>query len=473
MFISRRVLPMAAFAGMSLCLAGADARSTRPAASGSVAHGAHAALGIEEGAGKLVKLDGIATNIFVADPKVVEVRAASPDSMFVFGVGAGQTTVIATSRSGGVVARYTVVVLPSSYRASALRRDVGQQNPRVRIGTGADGSIGIEGTETSSESAEQALEGATALVGKGGRVGDYASVPGSIQVNLKVRIVEMSRSLVRELGVEWQSVNALGTAAAIGISTSNPLAALTTEQSAFNFLSRFSAAGRPVTVETVIDALSQDGLIHSLAEPNLTTVSGQAASFIVGGEYPIPVSSYNNNINVQYKQYGISLAFVPTVLADGRISLHVRPEVSALSTQGAVTLSEANGNLQIPALTVRRADTTVELGSGQSFAIAGLMQDSTNMQGLGLPFLGDIPVLGALFKSSSFQKNESELVIVVTPYLVRPVDNESMLHSPDDNWAPPGDLDRIFLMRQNIYKYAGKKNVARRDVNSDAGFMVE
>jgi pilus assembly protein CpaC len=472
MFISRRVLPAVAFTGLSLCLVGAQGRPVHAAGAGPVAHGIRG-LGIEEGAGKLVKLGGPATNIFVADPKVVEVRAASPDSMFVFGVGPGQTTVIATSRSGDVLARYTVAVVPSSYDASALRRDVGRQNPRVRIGTAADGSLDIEGTEASSETAQQALTDATSLVGKGGRVGDYASLHGSIQVNLKVRIVEMSRSLVRELGVEWQSVNALGTAAVIGVATNNPLAAMATSQSAFSFLSRFSALGRPVTVETVIDALAQDGLIHSLAEPNLTTVSGQAASFIVGGEYPIPVSSYNNNINVQYKQYGISLAFVPTVLAGGRISLHVRPEVSALSTQGAVTLSEANGNLQIPALTVRRADTTVELGSGQSFAIAGLMQDSTNMQGLGLPFLGDIPVLGALFKSSSFQKNESELVIVVTPYLVRPVDNESMLHAPDDNWSPPGDLDRIFLMRQNTHEYAGKKSVARRDVASDAGFMVE
>ena len=181
----------------------------------------------------------------------------------------------------------------------------------------------------------------------------------------------------------------------------------------------FNTPGKTLDINNVIDALAQDQLVHVLAEPNLTAMRGETASFLVGGEFPIPVAQFGDTISIEFKQYGISLAFVPTVLTDGRISLHVRPEVSQLTSQGAITLGVgSNSTIQIPALQVRRADTTVELGSGQSFAIAGLMQDVTNLTGNGVPFLGDVPILGALFRSDNFQRNETELVIMVTPYLV-------------------------------------------------------
>ena len=155
-----------------------------------------------------------------------------------------------------------------------------------------------------------------------------------------------------------------------------------------------------------------------LAEPNLTAMSGETASFLVGGEFPIPVAQQNNQVTIEFKQYGVSLAFVPTVLSGGRINMKVRPEVSALTTQGAVSLGIGNSSIQVPALTVRRAETTVELASGQSFAIAGLLQDNTTLTGNALPGIGELPILGALFRSDSFQRNETELVIVITPYLV-------------------------------------------------------
>jgi pilus assembly protein CpaC len=220
----------------------------------------------------------------------------------------------------------------------------------------------------------------------------------------------------------------------------------------------------------VIDALSQDQLVHVLAEPNLTAMSGQPASFLVGGEFPIPVATSNNTVSIEFKQYGISLAFVPTVVGPDRISLHVRPEVSQLDKANGVTsILNSNVSVSIPALTVRRADTTVELGSGQSFAIAGLLSDQTTQITQATPGLGDLPVLGALFRSDSFQRAESELVIVVTPYIVRPVSDPAALHLPTDGFRAPNDFERILEARQlgrGSWQAYGR-------IPADAGFIIE
>jgi pilus assembly protein CpaC len=206
-----------------------------------------------------------------------------------------------------------------------------------------------------------------------------------------------------------------------------------------------------------------------LAEPNLTVMSGQAASFQVGGEYPIPVSQQNNQVTVSYKNFGVMLTFVPTVFSDGRINLHVRPEVSEISRQNSINLGTAGTVLTVPSLTVRRAETTVELGSGQSFAIAGLLQNSTLDSGDGVPGLQDTPLLGALFRKSGFDKTEKELVIVITPYVVRPVNNVAQLHLPTDNYTAPTDIERLLLMRQ----VADKRTPVPIRIPGDAGFIVQ
>jgi len=428
------------------------------------------AVTLQAGSGSVLPLAGVAANVFAVDPKIAEVRSAGPQKIFIFGIAQGETTVTAVDADGAIIGNYRIRVMPSSYVADRVTHAT-QSDPASNVAVHTDRrGVKIDGNVKSASDAYQLIDSANSEIPKDQQLHGMVAMQDSIQVNLRVRIVEMSRQLVRELGVQWENVNALGTSAAIGVATASPLAAMTTAQSSLGFLSRFHIGGRPTTLETVIDALSSDQLIHSLAEPNLTTVSGQPASFIVGGEYPIPVSSYNNNISVSYKQYGISLAFIPTVIDSGKIVLHVKPEVSALTSQGAVTLSSSSGGITIPALTVRRADTTVELGSGQSFAIAGLLQDNTTTNGLGLPFFGDIPILGALFRSDSFQHNQSELVIIVTPYIVRPVDNQAQLHAPDDEWSPPNDLDRILLLRQN-----GRAPSAATPMHivGDAGFVVE
>ncbi|MCH4090138.1 type II and III secretion system protein family protein [Acetobacter sp.] len=428
---------------------------------------------LEVGKGRLIELDASVTGAFAADPKVAEVRPASSKTLFVFGTGVGRTTISAVSNEGQPVAQYDVIVNPSQYAAHQAREDASRSAGINYDAHAGQNGIDFTGNAPNPENAQRAWEIAKDQAGKS-EVYDRVRLKESTQVNLQVQIVEMSRQLVREIGVEWQNVNALGTSAVIGVATKNPLAALASSQSSFSFLSRFKIGGRQTTLETVIDALAQDQLIHMLAEPNLTTTSGEPASFLVGGEYPIPISSYNNTISVQFKQYGISLSFVPTVLSGGRINLHVRPEVSQLSSNGAVSFGEGNSSISIPAITVSRADTTVELGSGQSFAIAGLFQDNTTTQGLGLPGLGDIPILGALFKSNSFQHNQSELVIIVTPYIVKPVSNPELLSKPDDRWTAPDDYQRVFQMsqgdgdRKNNRKYKKEEKAP-----SDIGFMVE
>ncbi len=370
---------------------------------------------LEAGSGRVMSLTGPAASVFAADPKVVEVRPASPTSLFLFGVGPGRTTVAALSASGQPIAQFEVTVGPSGYAAAAAAGQIAAAIPGRGVAAGIRGNgLVLNGTVATPLEADRAAAAAKSNLGADQKLENRLGVRSSIQVNLRVRVVEMSRNLTRELGVNWQTLaNVGGRYGAVAFASAPALvqAASSTLGGGYNF----GTPGRTLDINNVIDALAQDQLVHVLAEPNLTTMSGETASFLVGGEFPIPVAAFNQTVSIEFKQFGVSLAFVPTVLDNGRISLHVRPEVSQLSSQGAITLQAGNSTIQIPALQVRRADTTVELGSGQSFAIAGLMQETTTLTGNGVPFLGDVPVLGALFRSDNFQRNETELVILVTP----------------------------------------------------------
>jgi pilus assembly protein CpaC len=290
-----------------------------------------------------------------------------------------------------------------------------------------------------------------------------------------VRIAEIDRNITRQLGINWTALANFG--------HFNAFAGISDGLSAATNLPNTIGAGwanGTSAINTVLDLLAQDQLITMLAEPNLTARSGETASFLAGGEFPIPIAASNGTITVQFKQYGVSLAFVPTVLSDGRISLHVRPEVSELSSQGAVSLPVSTGllgtnTITIPAITVRRADTTVELGSGQSFAVAGLLQTQDQNTTRGLPYLGELPVIGTLFKSNMFLNNKSELVIVVTPYIVGPVSLPGGLRTPADDFVPAGDVGRNLFLRQRA-RGTGPNVQANgatgRATPASAGFML-
>lgn len=437
---------------------------------GGATAGVAGGMVLEAGSGRVVSLAAPAASVFAADPKVVEVRPASPTSLFLFGVGQGRTTVAALSAGGRAIAQFEVTVGPSGYAAAAANAHLERTLPGEEARAAPEGSgLALDGTVGTPRAAEQAASEARAGMPADAKLDNRLGVTGAVQVNLRVRVVEMDRNLTRELGVNWQALATLGGRyGTLGFSSIPAL--VTAANSAVGYRYHFPGSSGATDVDGVIDALAQDQLVRVLAEPNLTAMSGETASFLVGGEFPIPVAVFDNTITVEFKQYGVSLAFVPTVLEGGRISLHVRPEVSELSDQGAVTLQAGNSTIQIPALRVRRADTTVELGSGQSFAIAGLLQDTTHLTANGVPGLGDIPVLGALFRSDNFQRNQTELVILVTPYLVQPATTPEALASPDDGWAPPGDLDRILLLRQ---KARGVASASRAPIPGDAGFVVQ
>ena len=439
-----------------------------PAAAPAEGPATQGSLLLEAGTGKVLTLSGSAANVFVADPKVAEVRPAAANSLFIFGVGAGHTTVAALDTEGHVLAQYDLTVQPSAFGANSAQAMISRLVPgsHVQVRAQQKGLL-LTGSVESPQDAAQAVAIAKGYSGDTPNVDNELTITAPVQVTLNVRIAQMSRQVVRNLGINWQALGNIGkwafafaTPASIAsIGGAGALAANVTTGPGPN---QFNAT-------TIIDALAKDNLAHVLAEPNLTVMSGRSASFQVGGEYPVPVSQQNNTITVAYKNFGVMLNFLPTVLSDGRINLHVRPEVSQLSNQNSFQVVNGTTTLVVPSLTVSRAETTVELGSGQSFAIAGLLQQQTADNGQGLPGLGDIPVLGALFRSTAFDRTETELVIIVTPYIVRPVTNTADLHLPTDGYSPPSDLQRLLFMRQ----VADNQPPVPVRIPGDAGFIVQ
>ena len=428
---------------------------------------------LEAGVGRVIQLSGSPANVFAADPKVAEVRPASTTSLFVFGVMPGRTTIAAVDAAGHMVADYDVVVVPSGFAAMATRSGVAKAVPKAAVNVTTLGNgIAIDGAVANASDADRASQVAQSFLPAGQYAFNNMHVKSSIQVNLRVRVIEMSRNLTRDLGINWTALANIGNFATLSGATANVLSNLTSP-AAFGRI----VTNRRIGIDGLVQALQQDQLVHLLAEPNLTALSGETASFLVGGEFPIPVAQQNNQTSIEFKQYGVSLAFVPTVISDGHISLKVRPEVSQLTSQGAIVLSSGNASIQIPALTVRRAETTVELGSGQSFAIAGLLQDNATTTDNAVPFLGDLPILGALFRSDAFQRNETELVIIVTPYLVKPVSDPAALVVPTDGFPIPNDFERLLLLRQvgrpgsTVGGSAVASIAAHRPI--DAGFVMQ
>jgi pilus assembly protein CpaC len=370
------------------------------------------------------------------------VQVKSPRLIYVFGKRPGETTLYAVDATEQVILSRRVSVTHNLTRLrSALRDMLPDANIDVRS---VDGTVVLSGDAATAREVEDARRLARRLVKEDDSLVTRIAVTAPNQVQLRVRVAEVSRDILKQLGINWDSAFGFG-AFALGLATGNPAVAAGT------FITRSAVGGKTTNslfgsfssgrfdINGVIDALDSEGLITILAEPNLTALSGEQATFLAGGEFPIIVPDSNNRITVQFKQFGVSLAFKPTLVDDGRISLKVNPEVSQLSNAGEVKIE----NFTIPALTTRRAQTTVELGSGQSFVIAGLLQNNITHDISKFPGLGDLPVLGPLFRSDGFRRNESELVIIVTPYVVRPVSTQ--LAAPTDGIMPPSDFDRVLL----------------------------
>jgi pilus assembly protein CpaC len=422
-------------------------------------------LQVSTGRGRLINLPRPITDVFVASDAIADVQVRSPTQLYIFGKGQGETTISATAAGGGVVYAATVRV---GNNFDTVQQMLNLAMPEAHIvATTMNGLVLLTGTIAGPGDGAEAERLVQAYVGDSTKVLSRLKTATPLQVNLQVRFAEVSRSFVKNIGVNLQTAVGPGYVGKPGVISSNSGNAGTiTYKPYFDPTTGQAVIGaNGLQVQTVVnspaasaaraslaiagrlfgqDLLStlelgeQDGQVTTLANPNLTALSGETGTFLAGGEIPIPISQGLGAVSVEYKQYGVSLSYTPTVLSDGRISLRVRPEVSQLSSQGAVTIS----GVTIPALTTRRAETTVELGSGQSFMIAGLLQNDHNNSISKTPGVGDMPVLGALFRSNSFQRNETELVIVITPYLVKPVDaNQIVL--PTDGYKAPTDLNQI------------------------------
>lgn len=435
-------------------------------------------LRLEAGTGRLLTLPSAATTVIAADPRIARVQPSSPTSVFIMAVDNGRTTVVATNDLGRPVAEFDVTVHGGRAQGERAERD-GPAPPRplnagaiesqirslmsgpgaVRV-RAAGRTLVLSGTVSNAGEARRIEAIARGMANPDTQIINEIGVLSSIQVNIRVRVAEISRDLTRQFGFNWHALGNPGNwayglstgvaagpiASVIGGSIGSGVAGASPQRFGFGFNDGTN------DINGIVDALAADNLVTILAEPNLTAQSGEVASFLAGGEFPIPVAGSGTNgqatVTIEFKTFGVSLAFVPIVLGNDRLTLRVRPEVSELSDQGAISLPLGNGTIRIPALAVRRAETTIELGSGQSFAIAGLLQRNTAQQTEGVNGLTDIPVLGALFRSDRFQRRETELVIIVTPYLVQPVSNPQALTAPTDNFRPATSLERILFSRQ-------------------------
>ena len=424
------------------------------------------------GRGELINVPGNMADVFIANEAVADVQVKSQRQLYVFGKSGGVTTVYASNSAGDVI-------WSANVRVGSNLDSIGQMltlaMPEARIATATMGTntVLLTGTVAAPEDAAEAERLVQAFVGDGMNVISRLKMATPLQVNLQVRFAEVSRSLVREIGGSLTSGD--GTDGfRFGVGTGRQLAT-----GAFNYggplgvgnniLNPTQQIINPATGEVTtitgpgiktlssgatlgglgrlfglnllgaLDLAERSGLVTTLSQPNLTALSGETADFLAGGEFPIPISQGLGATSIEYRKFGVSLAYTPTVLANGRISIRVRPEVSELSSQGAVTI---NG-FQIPALTIRRAETTIELGSGQSFMIAGLMSNNAQNTLDKAPGAGDVPILGNLFRSKSFRKGETELVIVVTPYLVKPVD-ASDIKLPTDGFRAADEGQQLF-----------------------------
>ena len=387
----------------------------------------------------------------------------SQRQLYVFGKAGGTTTVYASNARGDVIWSANIRV-GSNIDSVDQMLALAMPEAKISVATMGTNTVLLTGTVAAPEDAAEAQRLVEAFVGKDTNVISRLKTATPLQVNLRVRFAEVSKSFVRAIGTNLTTFDGTsgfkfgvtngsrtgaipqyvpGGGVFTGVTKADPTTSVVTGT---NSGSTIAAFGKflGLDIGSALDLGETEGLVTTLSEPNLTALSGETADFLAGGEFPIPQSQGLGSTSVEYKTYGVKLTYTPTVLANGRISLRVKPEVSELSSQGAVTI---NG-FQIPALTTRRAETTIELGSGQSFMIAGLMSSSSQNSITKAPGLGDVPILGNLFRSTNFQRGQTELVIVVTPYLVKPVE-ERDIHLPTDGYRSPNEAQRLLGFLDN------------------------
>jgi pilus assembly protein CpaC len=487
----RNAVRLSALLLMALASFGVLAPATADAASKVVA-ASGAPLVVEVGKGQLIHLDSAVNTVFVANPDIADVQVKSPTLVYVFGKAGGETTLFAVADDDRVVMSTTLRV---HYDLVRVQDAIHRVAPRAAVSVNSlDEAIVLEGTVFTAAEGDDIRRVAERLIPNPQQLVNKMKVDAPNQIQLRVRFAEVSRNIVKELGINWDAALSSGNFL-FGLATGHP--AVNTVGSIAgvipSFITRTPVPGSPSldatnsvgvgfhtpnqNVDALIDALDKSGLITVLAQPNLSAVSGEQASFLAGGEFPVPVpqsaAGGGTTVTIEWKKFGVSLNFVATISANNRINIHVNPEVSQLSNLGSIAIA----GIQVPSLTVRRAETTIDVASGQSFAIAGLLQNNVNQTINKFPWLGDVPVLGQLFRSETFLRNESELVIIVTPYLVRPVAVANMLQTPTDGYVSSSDtqllLDGSESRPQVLKRGAAPQSRSGSGLIGPVGFELE
>jgi pilus assembly protein CpaC len=449
-----RALSVSAVAALALYPALAPvvaADSTAIQASGG--HGKVRFLALGIGKSVVVDLPRDIKDVLVADPKIANAVVRSPQRAYIIGETVGQTNVVFFDSEGQQVAAYDIAVKRD---LNGVRAALRQMLPAAGIeAEGVGDGVMLTGSVSSPIEAQQAGDVAARLVGGADKVVNSIVVRSRDQVMLKVTVAEVRRDIVKQMGVDLSASMNFGTAV-VNFSNTNPFTANNAPLVPGNGMDVFTKGLPNATVAATLRAMETAGVVRTLAEPNLTAISGESATFISGGEFPIPTgvtcqTTTSGAIGqcvqtVSFKKFGISLNFTPVVLTEGRISLRVMTEVSEVSAENALT--GGAGGTTIPSIKTRRAETTLEIPSGGSMAMAGLIQEQTKQAVNGLPGIDQLPVLGALFRSQDFVNNQTELMVLVTPYVVRAVAQKE-LSRPDDGFAPASDSQSTLLAQIN------------------------
>ena len=453
-----------------------DYRTAAPVITDGQMNARFVSLGI--GKSIVIDLPREIKDVLVADPKVANAVVRSTQRAYIIGAAVGQTNIIFFDSTGAQIAAYDIAVKRdlNGVRA-ALKQSL--PNSDILIEGVGDGVV-LSGTAASPVEAQQAADIAARLVGGNEKVVNSIAVRGRDQVMLKVTVAEVTRSIIKQLGIDLTANLNYGTAV-VNFNNSNPFTALGRPLVASNGAQ--TSFGGSSSVTATLRAMESAGVLRTLAEPNLTAISGEAATFIAGGEFPVPAGYSCDPVTrvcttqISFKKFGISLNFTPVVMTEGRISLRVMTEVSELSNDNSITLTQALGgnstnSLTIPSIKTRRAETTLEIPSGGSMAMAGLIAEQTKLAVNGLPGLSQLPVLGTLFRSRDYVNNQTELMVLVTPYVVRAVAQKD-LSRPDDGFAAASDPQADLLGSINrIYGVPGRVEKAR-NYRGTYGFITD
>ena len=413
-------------------------------------------------------------DVLVADPKIANAVVRSAQRAYIIGAAVGQTNIVFFDSAGQQIAAYDIAVKRDLNGARAALKQI-LPNSDIQIDGLGDGVI-LTGTAANPIEAQQAGDLAARLAGGADKVVNSIAVRGRDQVMLKVTVAEVARSVIKQLGIDLSGQFNYGTAV-VNFNNSNPFT-VTGQPLVANNAITTSFGGTP-SVTATLRAMESAGVTRTLAEPNLTAISGESATFIAGGEFPIPTGVTCQTTaagavgqcapSIAYKKFGISLNFTPVVLTEGRISLRVMTEVSEVSNDNSITVT----GITVPSVKTRRAETTLEIPSGGSMAMAGLIQDQTKAAINGLPGLSQLPVLGTLFRSRDFQDNKTELMVIVTPYIVRAVAQKD-LSRPDDGFASASDPQTDLLGSINrIYGVPGRTDPAAKSYRGTYGFITD